>query len=223
MTRTKLAQRTLPDYTKKEEIINSVSHIVGAVFGFWALLSCFAISVKSGNVYSAISSVVYGISMIFLYSMSSIYHGLRVGTAKKVFQIIDHCAIFVLIAGTYTPVLLCAVRLFNPTAAFVLLGCVWAVSALGIVLNSIDLKKYKVFSMICYLALGWLIIIELYPLYKNFGLTPVALLFAGGVCYTVGSVLYGAGKKKKYFHSVFHFFVLAGSVFQYICIAFYMI
>ena len=135
MTRTKLAQRTLPDYTKKEEIINSVSHIVGAVFGFWALLSCFAISVKSGNVYSAISSVVYGMSMIFLYSMSSVYHGLRVGTAKKVFQIIDHCAVFVLIAGTYTPVLLCAVRLFNPTAAFVLLGCVWAVAILGIVLH----------------------------------------------------------------------------------------
>ena len=104
-----------------------------------------------------------------------------------------------------------------------MLAAVWAVTALGIVLNSIDLKKFRVFSMICYLFIGWLIIVEIYPLYLNFGIEPIVYLFVGGVCYTLGAILYGLGKKKKYFHSIFHFFVLAGSVFQYLCIALYML
>lgn len=223
MSRTKLADRVLPRYSKEEEIINMVSHIVGGAFGIWALVSCIYVSVKEGDIFSLISSIVYGHSMIFLYCMSSIYHGLNVSIAKKVFQIIDHCAVFILIAGTYTPMLLCGVRKFSPVTSYVMLAAVWAVTALGIVLNSIDLKKFRVFSMICYLVIGWLIIVEIYPLYLNFGIEPIVYLFVGGVCYTLGAILYGLGKKKKYFHSIFHFFVLAGSVFQYLCIALYML
>lgn len=223
MSRTKLADRVLPCYSKEEETINFVSHIIGGVFGIWTLISCIYISVKSGDVFSIISSAVYGLSMIFLYCMSSIYHALNVSTAKKVFQVIDHCAVFVLIAGTYTPILLCGVRKFSETISYAMLAAVWAAAVLGIVLNAIDLKKFRVFSMICYLVIGWLIVIELYPLYVNFGMAPIAYLFAGGVCYTLGAILYGLGRKKKYFHSIFHFFVLAGSIFQYLCIALYML
>ena len=155
MSRTKLADRVLPRYSKEEEIINMVSHIVGGAFGIWALVSCIYVSVKEGDIFSLISSIVYGLSMIFLYCMSSIYHGLNVSIAKKVFQIIDLCAVFILIAGTYTPILLCGVRKFSPVTSYVMLAAVWAVTALGIVLNSIDLKKFRVFSMICYLVIGW--------------------------------------------------------------------
>ena len=117
MSRTKLADRVLPRYSKEEEIINMVSHIVGGAFGIWALVSCIYVSVKEGDIFSLISSIVYGHSMIFLYCMSSIYHGLNVSIAKKVFQIIDHCAVFILIAGTYTPMLLCGVRKFSPVTS----------------------------------------------------------------------------------------------------------
>lgn len=223
MTRAKLEQRALPNYSRGEEMVNSISHIVGGVFGVWTLLSCLLVAVEKQNGFSIISSVIYGISMIFLYCASSIYHGLNVSFAKRVFQIIDHCAVFVLIAGSYTPLLLCAVRQINPVACYVLLAVVWAATAVGIVLNSIDLKKYRVFSMACYLLVGWLIVIEVYPLYLFLGAAPVVLLMSGGLCYTFGAILYGIGKKKKYFHSIFHFFVLAGTVLQYFCIVLYII
>lgn len=223
MTRTKLADRALPNYSRVEEMINSVSHSAGGLFGVYVLIRCIAISVKGGGAISLVSSIIYGISMIFLYSMSSVYHGLRISTAKKVFQIIDHCAVFVLIAGSYTPLLLCTVREYSPVTAYSLLAIVWGVTVVGIVFNSIDLNKYKAFSMVCYIIVGWLIVIELGHLNDFLGSFPVLLIFWGGICYTVGAIIYGVGKKKKYFHCVFHFFVLAGSVLQYISISSYIL
>lgn len=223
MTRTKLKDRVLPSYSKTEELINSISHIVGGVFGIFALLSCVIISAFHRDAVAIFSSIVFGLSMIFLYSMSSIYHGLPVSLTKKVFQIIDHCAVYILTAGTYTPVLLCAVRKYAPVRSYVMLAVVWGLTIICIVFNSIDLKKYRVFSMICNIGIGWFIIIEIYQLYIHCGSAPVALLLAGGISYTVGAILYGIGSKKKYFHSVFHFFVLAGSVLHYLTIALYFL
>lgn len=223
MTRTKLKDRVLPNYSRKEEMINSISHIAGGVFGIYSLVSCIFISFIHNDAVALFSSIIYGFSMIFLYTMSSIYHGLPVSIAKKVFQIIDHCAVYILTAGTYTPVLMCAVRKYNPLKSYIMFALVWGLTTLCIVFNSIDLKKYRVFSMICNIGIGWFIVIELYPLYVHFGMAPVALLLAGGLCYTVGAILYGIGAKKKYFHSVFHFFVLAGSVLHYFSIALYFI
>ena len=153
--RTKLKDRTLPNYTKGEEIANMVTHIIGGVIGIVALVLCVVFAAKNKNVYGIVSGSIFGAMMILLYTMSSIYHGLSPKlTAKKVFQIIDHCTIFLLIAGTYTPIVLCAVREYSPALGWTLFGVIWGFAILGIVLNSIDLTKYKTFSMICYLVMG---------------------------------------------------------------------
>ena len=164
MKRTKLKDRVLPNYTKGEEIINMVTHIIGGVIGIIALILCLIFSIVNHNGYAIAGSLVFGLSMIILYTISSVYHGLspKIATAKKIFQILDHCTIFILIAGTYTPVLLCSVRIYNPTLAWVLFAIIWVMTAIGIILNSIDLYKFKIFSMICYLAMGWCIIFYFY-------------------------------------------------------------
>jgi len=219
--RTKLKDRPLPTYTRGEELFNMISHIVGGAIGIAALVLCIVFSAVHKNGYGLAGSIVYGVSMITLYTMSSIYHGLREGTAKRVMQVLDHCTIYLLIAGTYTPILLSAMRPIDPVASWVLLGVVWGLSALAITLTAIDLKKYSVFSMICYIAMGWCIVVRIPLLIEAVGWGGFWLILLGGVCYTVGAVLYGAGRTKKYMHSVFHLFVVAGSVLHLIAILVY--
>ena len=153
--RTKLMDRKMPDYTKGEEIFNMVSHIVGGALGVAVLVLGIIISAIHKNGYGLAGSIVFGVSMILLYTMSSVYHGLREGMAKKVLQVLDHCTIYLLIAGTYTPILLSAMRPIDPVSSWILLGVVWGLSAIAITLTAIDLKKYAVFSMICYIGMGW--------------------------------------------------------------------
>lgn len=161
MQRTKLKDRTLPTYTKGEEIFNMTSHIVGAVLGVVATVLCIVFAALHKNVYGVISGAIYGVTMILLYTMSSIYHGLNPKfTSKKVFQVLDHCSIFLLIAGSYTPFALCSIRKADIVAGWAIFGIIWLFAILGIVLNSIDIKKFKIFSMICYLLMGWCIIIK---------------------------------------------------------------
>ena len=224
MTRTKLKDRILPVYTKGEEIFNMTSHIVGASFGVVALVLCIIFSAIHGDAYAVVSSAIYGTSMILLYTMSSIYHGINPKrTAKKVFQILDHCSIFLLIAGSYTPFCLVLFREYNNALGWIMFGVIWGVSILGIVLNSIDIKKYKVLSMICYLALGWCVIFKIDVLVKFLNPIGLALLVLGGVTYSIGAILYAIGKRKKYMHSVFHLFVLAGSILQFLCILLFVV
>lgn len=225
MKRTKLKDRELPDYTKGEEIFNMVSHIVGGAFGIIALLSCVIKSFLGSNVYSIVSSFIFGLSMVTLYCMSSIYHGLIPPTAKKVMQIIDHCTIFILISGTYTPIALCSLREKSPALGWTIFGVVWGVSALGITLNAIDLKRYNVFSVICYLALGWCIVIPGKTAISAIPKNGFLLLLIGGISYSVGALLYciAGHKVHRYMHSVFHIFVVIGSIFHYLCIYFYII
>ena len=223
MTRTKLADRVLPTYTKGEEIFNMTSHIVGGVLGIVATVLCVIFAALHGNVYGVVSGAIYGVSLIILYTMSSIYHGLSPRLfSKRVFQVLDHCTIFLLIAGCYTPVVLCSIREINPTAGWWIFGIIWALAILGIVLNAIDLKKFKVFSMICYLLMGWCIIFRLDLLLKSVPTPGIILLVAGGISYTIGSILYGIGKMHKYFHSIFHLFILLGSFLQFFCILLYV-
>ena len=155
MKRTKLADRILPTYTKGEEIFNMVTHICGGVLGIVATVLLPIFAAIHHNVYGIISGVIFGISMIILYTMSSIYHGLSPKLkAKKVFQIFDHCAIFLLIAGSYTPFCLCTLRGYDTAMGWTIFGIIWGTAVLGILFNSIDIKKYKVLSMICYLLMG---------------------------------------------------------------------
>lgn len=224
MKRTKLSDRTLPEYTKGEEVFNMVSHIVGGAMGICALALCVIFSTMKKNIYGVVGSSIYGATMIILYAMSSIYHGLSPKLmAKRVFQVIDHCSIFLLIAGTYTPIALCSLREYSASLGWWIFGIVWASAILGIVLNSIDLEKHKKFSMICYLAMGWCIIVAAKATYIAMGFKGIMFLVLGGLCYTVGAILYGVGKKRKYMHSIFHIFVVFGSVLHFFCIFFYVI
>lgn len=224
MQRTKLADRVLPIYTKGEEIFNMTSHIVGAVFGVVVTVLCVIMAASHNNVYGIVGGAIYGFTMILLYTFSSIYHGLSPKrTSKKVFQILDHCSIFLLIAGSYTPVALCNIRAVDNAAGWWIFGIIWFAAILGIVLNSIDLKSTKKFSMICYLLMGWCIIFKFNLLLKSMNMNGIILLVLGGVAYTVGAVLYKVGKKKKYFHSIFHLFILLASVLQFFAILFYVL
>ncbi len=223
MKRTKLKDRILPKYTKGEEIFNMTSHIIGAVLGIVATVLCVVFAAIHKNVYGVISGSIYGVTMILLYTMSSIYHGLNPKfTSKKVFQILDHCSIFLLIAGSYTPFALCAIRSVDSFMGWLIFGVIWSLAILGIVLNSIDIKKFKKFSMICYLLMGWCIIIKAGMLPELLTLNGFILLVAGGIAYTIGAVIYGVGKKHKYFHSIFHLFILLGSFLQFMCILLYV-
>ncbi len=223
MTRTKLADRVLPTYTKGEEIFNMTSHIVGGVLGIVATVLCVIFASIHGNTYGIISGAIYGVSLIILYTMSSIYHGLSPKLfSKRVFQVLDHCTIFLLIAGCYTPFALCNIREVNTAAGWLIFGIIWTLAIIGIVLNAIDLKKFKKFSMICYLLMGWCIIFRLDLLLQSVATPGIILLVAGGISYTIGSILYGIGKKHKYIHSVFHLFILLGSFLQFFCILLYV-
>ncbi len=223
MNRTKLDDRILPDYTKGEEIFNMVSHIVGGTFGIIALVLCVVFASIHHNVYAIVSAVVYGVNMIILYTMSSIYHGLKPKLkAKKVFQILDHCSIFLLIAGSYTPFCLVTLREYNGLLGWLIFGIIWGMAIIGIVLNAIDIKKFKVFSMTCYLGMGWCIIFSVKLIFELLGVVGFSLLLSGGIAYTIGAVLYGMGKKKRYMHSIFHLFILLGSILQFFCILLYV-
>lgn len=224
MKRIKLADRILPIYTKGEEIFNMVSHIVGAVAGIVTVVLCSVFGAIRNNAYGVVSGVIFGVSMIFLYTMSTLYHGLKPNSkSKKVFQILDHCAIFVLIAGSYTPFVLCTLREYSTALGWVIFGVIWGFAILGITLNSIDLKKYKKFSMICYLAMGWCIVVRGDLLPTLLGIPGFALLLAGGLIYTLGAVLYGLGKKRKYIHSIFHICVFLGNLLHVLCVLLYVI
>jgi len=224
MTRVKLKDRVLPSYTKGEEIFNMTSHIVGAGLGVVALVLCVIFSAIHKNPYAVISSVIYGTSIIILYTMSSIYHGLSPNLkAKKIFQIFDHCSIFLLISGCYTPFCLVTFLKYDKVLGWGMFAFIWLLTILGIVLNSIDLKRYKAFSMICYLLMGWCIIFKINLLPQLLTKRGFIFLVSGGVAYTIGAALYGIGKKKRYVHSIFHLFIVLGSILQFFCIFFYVI
>ena len=219
MKRTKLADRVLPAYTKGEEIFNMTSHIVGAGFGFVAMILCIIVAIIHKNIYGIVSGIIYGITVILLYTMSSIYHGLSPKLkGKKVLQVLDHCSIFLLIAGSYTPFALCSLREYDNLTGWTIFAIIWILAIIGIILNAIDLKRYKVFSMICYLLMGWCIIIKVHVLPELLTMTGFILLLLGGIVYTIGAILYGIGKKHKYIHSIFHLFILLATILQFLTI-----
>ena len=220
MKRIPLRQRKLPTYSKGEEVMNMVTHIVGGAVGVAVLLA--GILLARGALEKTVM-VVYGGCMICLYTMSSVYHGLKPSMGKRVMQVIDHCTIYFLIAGTYMPITLIALRPVFPMLGWGLTLFQWALTALAVTLTAIDLKKYNVFSMICYIGMGWAVLPFAAQARRALGDTGFLWLLWGGIVYTVGAVLYGIGSKKKWFHSVFHIFVVLGSVLQAVCILEYVI
>ena len=218
MTRTKLADRVLPDYTKGEELANMITHIIGGVFGIVALIVCVVLSARNHDGFYVVGSAIYGASLIILYTMSSVYHGLRPNMGKRVMQVIDHCTIYFLIGGTYSPIVLGPLREVSPGWGWSIFGVVWGLAIFSAVLTAIDLKKYAKISMIGYIGIGWCIVIASVPTIKAVTFEGFMWLLGGGIAYTVGAILYGLGKKKRYMHSIFHVFVLLGTVLQFVCI-----
>ncbi len=218
MTRTALINRTLPNYTKGEEIFNMVTHITGGAFGIFALVFGVILSAKTGDPWKIVSISIYGATLVTMYTVSSVYHGLKPNMAKKVMQVVDHCDIYFLIAGTYTPILLCAIRPHNAGIAWTIFGVEWGLTALAATLNAIDLKKFSKLSMTCYIGMGWCIVAVLKPTIEYLTMEGFWWLLWGGIAYTIGAVLYGVGKKVHYMHSIFHIFVVIGSVLQYVAI-----
>ena len=221
MTRTKLKDRILPDYSRGEEMMNTITHLAGAVLGIGALVLCILRSVANQNVWGVVASAIYGASMIALYAVSSTYHGMKPGLGKKVMQVIDHCTIYFLIAGTYTPIVLSALRPVYPVIGWGLFGFVWALAILAVVLTAIDLKKYNVFSMVCYIGIGWAVLPFLKQTLQVLTRPGFFLLLLGGIAYSIGAVLYGIGGKRRWMHSVFHIFVVLGSTLQFFSVWLY--
>lgn len=200
----------LPSYTLMEEIFNAITHGIGAALAIAAIVLLPIFSKK--NAITITSVTIYAVTLFVLYIISTVYHALGLVKAKKVFRILDHCSIFLLIAGTYTPSCL---AIIGGALGWTLFGIVWAAAILGIVLNSIDVKKYHKFSMICYLSMGWCIIFAFKPLTEKVTFSQMAFLVIGGLAYTIGAAIYSKGKKIRYMHTIWHVFVLAGSILHF--------
>lgn len=224
MKRTKLKDITIPLYSNGEEIFNVISHIIGVGLSLITIVFCIIASVKDGNTLSLVSGIIFGGSMLLLYLMSSIYHGLNPEkAARRVFRIIDHCSIFILIAGTYTPISLCVLTRHSFTEGIIYFVLIWAMAIIGIVLNSIDLKKFRIISLICYLVMGWCIIVRANVVIDILGIKPFLLLLSGGIAYSIGALFYVLGKKHKWMHSIFHVLCVIGSLLHFLFVFLYVV
>lgn len=208
---------TLPSYTKGEEIFNSVSHGVGILFGIFTMIFCILNATTPNGIWG---SVVFALSSIILYFSSTMYHALTKEKIKKVFRLIDHSVIFIMISGTTLAINLIAVYPYNKTVSLITGLAGLAITVFGITLTFIDQEKYKNLQLVLYVALSFTCIFLGKPLIDNNegAQTIVLLLVGGGVIYGIGMVLYIVGKKKKYFHSIFHLFVLAGTLIHFFAI-----
>ena len=206
-------------YSLGEEIFSSVTHGLGTLLALGGTAVMIVFAAIYGDAWTVVGSAVFGASLIILYCMSTLYHAISAPKAKSFFRIMDHNTIFFLIAGTYTPI---TISIMRGWIGWVLFGIVWGAAIIGIVLNSIDLEKFRKPSVVCYIAMGWVIIIAIHPLLNVMSSLSLWLLVGGGVFYTVGVIFY-AIKKVKYFHSIWHIFTLLGSVCHYFSILFAII
>ena len=209
----------IPHYTLGEELMNSISHGIGALLGIAALVLCVVRAAPTGDPYRIVSGAIFGFTVLILYLMSCLYHALKVNKAKRVFRVIDHCTIFLLIAGTYTPYTLVSLR---DSVGWWVFGVIWATAIVGIVLTAVSLKKFSRISVALYLIMGWMIIIAYQPMVQAIPRGGMQLLVWGGVAYTLGAILYGIGSRRKYFHSIFHFFCIIGTVLHFFSIYLYV-
>lgn len=203
----------LPSYTLTEEIMNSVTHGLGIIF---SIIAYVLLLMKGNYTPTNLACITICCSTLFvLYTVSTLYHALKAGKAKAIFRKFDHCSIFLLIAGTYTP--LCTMYIKGPFATAVLIG-VWITAIVGIVLNAIDVNKFSKISLACYIIMGWSVVFMAKSVFESLSSKQLSYLLAGGIFYTVGAALYVVGKKIRYMHSIWHLFVLAGSILHFFII-----
>ena len=214
---TDLTKKPRRAYSLGEEIFNSVTHGVGALLSIagCALLIVFC-AINRGAM-EVISASIFGASLIILYTMSTLYHAIVPPLAKKGFQILDHNTIFLLIAGTYTPFCLCCIK--PMWLGWTIFGCIWGAAVFGIVMSSINLEKFRKISTFCYILMGWGIILAVKPLYQGIPKISLIMLIIGGVLYSLGVIFY-VKKNIRYMHSIWHIFVVGGSVLHWFSILF---
>ncbi len=200
------------------ERFNGISHLVGAMAAAVGLVALVMVAVQQGDPWKIVSFSIYGTTLLMLYTFSTLYHSLR-GRAKKIFRMLDHHSIYLLIAGTYTPFTLVTIR---GDWGWWLFGVIWGLAAIGIVLDSLPKKGSRILPIVIYLVMGWLCVIALKPLLQVLPMNGFYWLLAGGIFYTVGVVFYALDAKVRHFHGVWHLFVLAGSISHYITIFFYV-
>uniref|UniRef100_UPI0038511AC9 PAQR family membrane homeostasis protein TrhA n=1 Tax=Rossellomorea marisflavi TaxID=189381 RepID=UPI0038511AC9 len=202
----------------KEEIANAITHGIGLILSIPALIMLVLFAVDKGSTWHVVSFSIFGASMILLYLFSTLLHSFKPSKAKNVFAVLDHSAIYVLIAGTYTPLMLVSVR---SALGWTLFGIVWGLAIVGIIFKCYFVDRFQIVSTLFYLVMGWLVLAAIKPLYES--LTPAGfdLLLTGGILYSVGAIFY-VWKKIPYNHAIWHLFVLAGSSFMYFCILFYV-
>ena len=205
-------------YPLKEEILCAVTHGIGALFGIYALVRMVVLSATRGDAWAVVASAIYGASLIILYTISTLSHALTARAAKKVFRILDHATIFLLIAGTYTPVTLITLQGGWGWSIF---GIQWGLAALGIIMGSLSLNRFKKISSFIYLLMGWAIIAAAYPMLQNMAPAGLVYMLGGGLFYSAGILLYQS--KKPYTHFLMHLFTLIGSLLQYLSIIQYVL
>lgn len=209
---------SIPKYTLGEEIVNAISHGLGAGLAIAALV---LLIIRADSAIGVVTGVIYASIMIILYIISCIYHALSPRLkGKKVLRVIDHCNVLLMVAGTYTPICL---SMLGGSLGWTVFGIVWGVTVLAIVLNCIDIEKYKKVCLACNLLLGWAALLIIKPLIAACPVNGLWLLIGGGVVYSIGAILYGLGKKKRYMHSVFHFFVIGASILHFFMIYLYVV
>lgn len=209
---------SIPDYTMGEEICNAITHGLGALLSAVALT---LLAIRAHGALSIITVTLFGVAMIQLYTVSCVYHALSPSLAeKKVLRVIDHCNVFLLVFGTYLPVALLGV---GGSEGWILLGIVALFTVLGIVLTAIDVDRFQAASVVCHLLSGWSILFGIPSLLRTVGSTGLLYMILGGVMYSIGAVLYGAGKSKRYRHSVFHIFCLLGTFCHFWAVYHYLL
>jgi len=206
--------------TDTEEWFNSISHGMTALAAILGFVFLIILGVSSEKDFTLFSAIVYGLSLVSLYTFSTLYHGLRQGKAKNVFHILDHCGIYLLIAGSYTPVLLVSI---GGTTGWALFAIQWAFAGIGIVIKVFYTGKYNLISTLMYAVMGWMIVIRWQDLVDAIPSPALMLLLAGGISYTAGIVFYLLDTRMKYLHFVWHLFVMTGSVLHFIMIVKYVI
>ncbi len=205
-------------YSLGEEIVHSITHGIGAGLSVAGLTLLVALAVLYGNVYQIVSFSIYGATLIILYLASTLYHSFQQPRVKQVFKVIDHASIYLLIAGTYTPFLLVAIR--GPWG-WTLLVIVWGLALLGISLKTLFIHRFQKLSVLAYILLGWLSLVATKELLANMPVGGMIWLAAGGAVYTIGVIFY-ALKKVPYTHAVWHLFVLGGSICHYFAVLLYL-
>ncbi|WP_455210193.1 PAQR family membrane homeostasis protein TrhA [Kaarinaea lacus] len=207
------------NFKERGELVNSITHLVGAAVALAAAVVLVILASTKGDPWKVVSFSIYGFSLFTLYLISTLYHSLR-GNAKQVFQILDHQAIYLLIAGTYTPFTLVPLR---GAWGWSLFGTIWGIAVFGFVLDALPQKGRRILPVIIYVAMGWMVLIALKPMLQNLPPQGLSWLAYGGVFYTAGIVFFALSDKFTYAHGIWHLFVLAGSISHFVAIFVYVL